>query len=168
MKKRLAIMIAAAARNGVIGQGDRLPWHIPSELQYFRHRTSGHALICGHRTWQHLPRSLTTQNRKIIVLSRRYFDTPDGTYIASTPQQALDLACDHRPQFPPLVIGGATVYTLMLSHCHQAEISIIDKDYCGDVMLPQMNGWIEVGQGEVFDGDPKWRVRILRPMLDSL
>ena len=51
-------MIAAVSRNGVIGDGVRMPWHLPEDLAHFKHTTMGHTLLMGRRTFDSIGRAL--------------------------------------------------------------------------------------------------------------
>ncbi len=59
-------LIAAVARNGVIGAGNALPWRLPADLQRFRALTTGHAVIMGRKTWESLGRAAarTAEHRR--------------------------------------------------------------------------------------------------------
>jgi hypothetical protein len=58
MNQTQLILIAALARNGIIGKDNRLPWHLPADLKHFKALTSGHAVIMGRKTWESLPPEL--------------------------------------------------------------------------------------------------------------
>jgi diadenosine tetraphosphatase ApaH/serine/threonine PP2A family protein phosphatase len=51
-------LIAALARNRVIGRDDRLPWHLPADLRFFKQTTMGKPLVMGRRTWESIGRPL--------------------------------------------------------------------------------------------------------------
>jgi dihydrofolate reductase len=61
-------LIAALARNRVIGRDNRLPWHLPADLRFFKQVTMGKPLLMGRRTWESIGRPLP--GRRMIVLSR--------------------------------------------------------------------------------------------------
>ena len=61
-------IIAAVARNGVIGIDNRLPWKLPEDLRHFKATTLGHPVIMGRKTWESLGRPLP--GRMNIVVSR--------------------------------------------------------------------------------------------------
>ena len=64
-------LIAAVARDRVIGIENRLPWHLPEDLQHFRRVTRGHPVIMGRRTWESLPDAFRPlPGRLNIVISR--------------------------------------------------------------------------------------------------
>ena len=153
------ILIAARARNGVIGRNHRLPWRIPGELKHFQQRTAGHALICGRTTWASLPKALTDHDRYMVVLTRQQLLLPDRTEAAATPEDAVRLAQLLCPEKPPLVIGGAQVYAAMIDLCASIEISHIDADPEGDAVMPPLVGWEIHDAGPWQDGPPRWQLQ---------
>ena len=48
-------LVAAMARNRVIGDGRGLLWHLKSDLIHFRKLTMGKPLIMGRKTWDSVP-----------------------------------------------------------------------------------------------------------------
>ncbi len=71
-------LVAALARNGVIGAGGRMPWHLPEDLKRFKQLTLGHPVIMGRRTWESLGKPLP--GRHNIVISRRPgFEAPGAS-----------------------------------------------------------------------------------------
>ena len=83
------VVIAAVARNGVIGAGGGLPWHIPEDLARFKNLTTGHALVMGRATFESIGRPL--RERTNIVLSRQEGWAEDGVTVASSLGEALAL-----------------------------------------------------------------------------
>ena len=63
--------IAAMSLNRVIGKENKLPWHIPDELKWFKKMTTGNVIIMGRKTWESIGKPLP--NRETIVLSTRHF-----------------------------------------------------------------------------------------------
>ena len=77
MPKPVLTLIAAIARNGVIGIDNRLPWRLPADLQHFKSLTLGHTVIMGRKTWESLPEKIRPlPGRRNIVVTR------DGGYCA--------------------------------------------------------------------------------------
>jgi len=58
MNRPAITLVVARARNGVIGRGGKLPWHIPADLKRFKALTMGTAMIMGRRTFESLPGQL--------------------------------------------------------------------------------------------------------------
>ncbi len=68
-------MIAARARNGVIGHQNRMPWHLPEDLKHLRQQTMGHVVLLGRKTWESIGRPLP--GRRMVVISRQSLTLPE-------------------------------------------------------------------------------------------
>lgn len=125
------MLIAAVARNGIIGAGNALPWRLPEDMRRFRTLTTGHAVIMGRRTWDSLPRALP--GRQNIVLSSRAGYAPEGADVV--PTWAAALACVRMPA-PVYCIGGGAIYALALPAADAMELTEIDAEIPGDTYFP--------------------------------
>jgi dihydrofolate reductase len=144
------VLIAAVARNGVIGAANALPWRLPDDMRRFRALTTGHAVIMGRRTWESLPRALP--DRQNIVLSGRTGLVATGADVVSS--FAAALACVRLPP-PVYCIGGGEIYTLALPHADALFLTEIDADIAGDTHFPAFDRaqWQETARSERFDTD---------------
>lgn len=97
-------IIVAVAENGVIGNQNRLLWHIAEDLRRFRHITTGHPVVMGRKTWESLGRPLP--GRENVVVTRQELSL-DGARTVHSLAEAYSL-------FPPeeevFIIGGAQIY----------------------------------------------------------
>lgn len=125
------VIIAAVARNGVIGSNGALPWHLPEDLRHFKALTLGHPILMGRRTWESLPRPLP--GRRNIVVSRDAQWQPVGAERAGSLQQALTWTAAAPKVF---VIGGAQLYAAALPLADALELTEIDADFDGDTRFP--------------------------------
>lgn len=124
-------LVAAVARNGVIGARGQLPWRLPEDLRHFRKITLGHPVIMGRRTWQSLGKPLP--GRENIVISRSPgFEAP-GASVASSVASAIALCAGEAVAF---VIGGAEIYAAALPLADGLVLTEIDRDYQGDTRFP--------------------------------
>lgn len=144
MRPALAL-IAAVARNGVIGRAGALPWHLPEDLRRFRALTMGHAVIMGRRTWESLGRALP--GRQNIVVSRRGGFTVDGALVVPSLDAALSAVTMPEPAF---CIGGGELYCEALRAASIAYVTEIDRDFEGDTTFPPLPAadWEEVAREE--------------------
>ena len=135
-------LIYARARNGVIGKGGVLPWHLPEDLAHFKKITLGCPVIMGRKTWDSLPpRFRPLPGRDNIVITRQADWHAHGALRASSLQQALALCAD-KPQV--WVIGGADIFAQALPLAQVSEITELDRDFEGDVFAPELPaGWLE-------------------------
>jgi dihydrofolate reductase len=138
-------LIAALARNGVIGIANRLPWHLPEDLQHFKVLTMGQAVIMGRKTWESLPPKFRPlPGRHNIVVTR------DAAYVAAgaTVVHSLEEAVAAAGDTAAFVIGGAELYRQALSLCDRLELTEIDADFAGDAHFPPFDrtNWREVSR----------------------
>jgi dihydrofolate reductase len=139
MRRQIAI-IAAVARNGVIGANGRVPWKLPEDLKRFKTLTSGHTVIMGSRTWDSIGAALP--NRQNIVVSRSIGATFAGAEQASSLAEAYVLV---RLPEPVFVIGGGHFYREALQIASRVYLTEIHKEFAGDVSFPALcpGLWIE-------------------------
>jgi dihydrofolate reductase len=136
-------LIAAVAANGVIGDGNRLPWRLPEDLRHFRALTIGHAVIMGRKTWQSLPGPLP--GRQNIVVTRDPHFAAAGAEIASTLDAALALV---RMPPPAFCIGGGEIYRAALARATTLYLTEIDRAFAGDATFPPFDraDWTETSR----------------------
>ncbi|MDY0331148.1 MAG: dihydrofolate reductase [Thiomonas sp.] len=125
------VLIAAVARNGVIGKEGGMPWHLPADLQHFKRLTLGHPMLMGRRTWESLGRPLP--GRRHIVISRQPGWQAPGAEQADSLQAALQRVAGDALAF---VIGGAQLYAQALPLADRLELTEIDQDFEGDTRFP--------------------------------
>ncbi len=124
-------LIAAVARNGIIGVNNHLPWRLPEDMRHFRALTTGHAVIMGRRTWEAIGKPLP--DRQNLVVSRgRGLVTPEVEFTPSL-EAALSRVC--RPE-PVFVIGGEALYRAALPHAELLYLTEIERDFDGDARFP--------------------------------
>lgn len=154
------VMVAARARNGVIGDGPRIPWRIPGEQAGFKALTMGHTLLMGRTTFESIGRPLP--GRDTIVLTRDPGWTRDGVLVAADLETALVLAEATRGDL--MVAGGAQVYAAAMPRASEQVITEIDADYEGDVFYPDFDesAWEETRRDSHRDEPVPWEVRWLR------
>jgi dihydrofolate reductase len=127
-------LIAAVARQRVIGRGNSLPWHLPEDLRHFRAVTTGHPVIMGRRTWESLPaRFRPLPGRRNIVVTRQPAWRAEGAEVVASPDAALALLGSVPQAF---VIGGAELYAAMLPLADELLLTEIDRDFDGDAFFP--------------------------------
>lgn len=124
-------MVAAVARNGVIGRDEDVPWHLPDDLRRFRAMTMGHTLVMGRRTFEAIGRPLP--DRHSVVLTRDPLWTYEGVTVVGSIEDALN-----RPG-PIFVIGGGEIYRLAMPHATRIELTEVDLSPEGDTTFPELD-----------------------------
>lgn len=141
---RLALVVAAA-ENGVIGAGGKLPWRLPADLRRFRRLTFGKPVLMGRRTFESLPGVLA--GRTHLVLTRGGGTAlPEGVIAVADWGAALARAAMLGEWL--YVIGGAAVFEAALPQAERLYLTRVHDQTAGDVHFPAWNeaAWRLVGR----------------------
>lgn len=137
------VLIAAVARNGIIGRNNALPWHLKADLVRFRSVTMGHPVLMGRKTWESLGRPLP--GRRNLVITR----TPGYSAVGAETYPDVDSALNALADLPQVfVIGGAEIYRQMLPRARTLMLTEVAADVAGDVHFPAFDrqGFVEVSR----------------------
>ncbi|MEE8388960.1 MAG: dihydrofolate reductase [Acidiferrobacterales bacterium] len=144
-------IIAAIAKNGVIGNNNTLPWHLPVDLKYFRNTTMGHAIVMGRRNYEDIGKALP--GRRNIVLTRDENYSAENCEIAHSINDVLGMIDNKDETF---IIGGAEIYLSFLPYAEKLYITHIDVEVDGDVVFPKYkSGEWELESEETHAADSK-------------
>ncbi|OOF21334.1 MULTISPECIES: type 3 dihydrofolate reductase [Salinivibrio] len=133
-------LIAAMAKDRVIGKDNQMPWHLPADLAWFKRTTLGHPVVMGRKTFESIGRPLP--KRTNIVISRDPDYQPDGVTVVASPEQALAAVGDVAEV---MVIGGGTIYDAFLPRADRLYLTFIDTHVEGDTRFPDWGeGWTQV------------------------
>lgn len=131
-------MIAAMARNRVIGVDNKLPWYLPEDLKFFKAMTQGKPLVMGRKTFQSIGRALP--GRLNIVITRDAGFAPAGVRVCHDLESALRLA-DQQALIDGaeevMVMGGAEIYAQALAHATRLYLTEVDLEVEGNVRFPE-------------------------------
>ena len=122
-------IIVAVARNGVIGGGNTLLWHISEDLKRFKALTTGHPVVMGRKTFESLGRPLP--NRTNVVVTRQHIEIP-GCTVAGSLEEALALFPAQEEVF---VTGGGQIYAQALPLADRIYLTTVMRDYEGDTRV---------------------------------
>jgi dihydrofolate reductase len=129
----LISLLVAMGRNHVIGLDNRMPWHLPNDLKYFKERTVNHTIIMGRKTFESIGRVLP--KRKHVVLTRGTPELPEEVKIIHD----LDIVKnwnENNPDEEYFIIGGGNVYEQAIPIADRLYITWIDEDFEGDTFFP--------------------------------
>ncbi|WP_061313472.1 dihydrofolate reductase [Clostridium botulinum] len=130
-------IIVAIAKNNVIGNDNKLIWHISEDLKRFKEITSAKTIVMGRKTFESLPGVLP--NRKHIILTR------DKNFKVNS--ECVEIIYDFdellskykNSDTEVFIIGGGEIYKQLLPHTHKLYLTKINKDFDGDTYFPQIN-----------------------------
>jgi dihydrofolate reductase len=134
-------LIAAVAKNRVIGRNNDLPWKLPDDMKYFMQTTSGHTVIMGRKNFDSLPEKFKPlKDRRNIVITRnpKLVENYNVDKVASM-ENALQLAAEEDGEKEVFVIGGAQIYSLALPVADRLYITEIDAIIEGDTYFPEFD-----------------------------
>lgn len=126
--------VVAVAANGVIGQGNQLPWHLPDDLRRFKALTLGKPMIMGRKTYDSIGRPLP--GRLNIVVSRQAGLTIEGCVVVDSLSRAM-AAAGNAPEVA--LIGGAELFVLALPAVQVIHLTRVDANVPGDVLFPALD-----------------------------
>jgi dihydrofolate reductase len=130
-------IIVAFSKNGVIGQNNQLPWHIPEDLAFFKNKTKNSILIMGRNTFESLPKRPLSHRYHIILSSQpcpETYKNNDSIIFVTYPELLVFLKTHQTEDM--YVIGGNQVYELLLPLCSKLYITQIQETVVGNVFFP--------------------------------
>lgn len=130
-------LVVAAAENGVIGHGNRLPWHLPADLRRFKAITMGKPMLMGRKTFESIGKALP--GRRSLVLTRDASFSAPGVERVANLEEALALVRDADEL---AVIGGAEVFRLCLPRAARIYFTRVHASVAGDTRFPGID-WSE-------------------------
>jgi dihydrofolate reductase len=138
-------LIFARAANGVIGNHNALPWHLPEDMAHFKRTTLGCPVIMGRKTWDSLPPKFRPlPGRLNVVVTRQPDWQAEGALCAHSLSEAVALCPAESDAW---VIGGAEMYAQAVPLASTAVVTEIDAAYEGDAYAPQFGlEWTETAR----------------------
>ena len=155
-------MVMAMDINRLVGKDGGLPWHISSDLQYFKRVTMGKPVIMGRRTYDSMGKPLP--GRPNIVITRNKDWSVEGVQRASSLEEAFELAAGHTEE-EIMVIGGASICAEAMQHTDRLYLTVIDHEFDGDTWLEsyQPDQWQQVSSeahDETADGGYRYTYNV--------
>ena len=129
-------IIVAVSQNGVIGKDNKLPWHLPADLKYFKRLTMGHHIVMGRSTFDSIGKALPGRTNVIITRQRDF--KAEGCVVVHELKQAFELARSNNEN-ECFVIGGGDIIRQSLVWADKIYMTRILHDFDGDTFFPQLN-----------------------------
>ena len=124
--------IVAMTPERVIGKDEKLPWHLPEDLKFFKKQTIGHPVVMGRKTFESIVKPLP--NRQNFVLTHDPAWHHDGVEAIHHPKELNEYPLIDQQVF---VIGGAEIYKFFMPILHDIIITHIPKSHEGDTFFPE-------------------------------
>ena len=135
-------VIAAMAKNRVIGQDNKMPWHLPEDLKFFKQTTMDTAIVMGRKTFESFGLKPLPGRLNIVVSSQPLFSTYDNVFVCSNLDTAVEtakrFACEkNRDEI--FVIGGGQIYQQAIEFADEMLLTVIDREFPGDAYFPEFD-----------------------------
>ena len=141
-------IIVAVSSNGVIGDSNKLLWNLPADLKHFKNITTGHPIVMGRKTYESIGRPLPGR-RNIIITTNTDFEAKDCEVVNSI-QEALILTNNDC-----FIIGGGEIYKQVLHLTEQIYLTLVDKEFTGDTVFPDIPKSFYISSKNDFLADEK-------------
>ena len=141
--------IAAMSENRVIGDGNKIPWHLPEDFKWFKKTTTGHVIVMGRKTFESIGKPLP--NRETIVLSKSGFSYPGVRTVGDLSE--VNPANESREVF---ICGGAQIYEQALPKCSDLFLTRVKRVIDGDAFFPPFEDSFQ--QVAVITDTPEFRI----------
>ncbi len=126
-------LLAALSKNGVIGNKEKMPWHIPRELKHFRKLTLGNAIFMGRKTFEAIGKTLD-ERLNIVISNTRKFEGENLITVKNI-EEGISVAENLKYQ-NLFVIGGESVFKQTIDSADELILSFIKGNYVGDKFFP--------------------------------
>jgi dihydrofolate reductase len=126
-------LVVAAANNNVIGKDNRLLWHLPNDMKFFKNVTWGMPVVMGRKTFESLGKPLP--GRKNIILSRKPGLQLPGTIIVKNMEDAIFLVNEMDVK-EMMVIGGGEIFNMVFDKAKRIYLTRVDAEPEGDTWFP--------------------------------
>lgn len=131
--------IAAMARNRVIGNAGKIPWHLPEDFKWVKQSTLGQSIVMGRKTFESMGRPLP--RRENIVITRSRDEIPGCIVLPS-----LDALDDYKTEGEIWIFGGAEIYRQALPRVHELFLTVVDLEPAGDTFFPEFEDAFELAE----------------------
>ncbi len=128
-------IIAAVAQNNVIGRDNQLIWHLPEDLKRFKKLTTGHTIIMGRKTFESLGRILPNRKHVILCNDMEMNIENENVEVLEDISMLKPYISSEEENF---VIGGATIYKLLMPYASKLYLTKIQQTFEGDVFFPEV------------------------------
>tara|TARA_B100002019_G_C21151028_1_gene538272 strand:- start:413 stop:886 length:474 start_codon:yes stop_codon:yes gene_type:complete len=122
-------MIVAHDLNNLIGNQNKLPWHLPEDLQHFKNETLNKNIVMGRKTFESIGRPLPKRNNIILTRDKNY--CPENTTVFNSVSEILKSYDNF------IVIGGVEIYKQFLPHTNELIVTEIQNTFDGDAYFPE-------------------------------
>lgn len=132
-------LIVASDKNGVIGNNNTIPWHIPEDLKHFRQLTLNNIVVMGRKTFESLPNGPLKDRINIIITQNpnQHKNAESSSVFFSNMETVFDVIKYNNANKKVFIIGGSEIYKLFFNHCstiHHTQV-LIESHNCSNCVI---------------------------------
>lgn len=132
-------IIVAISENNAIGKDNKLLWHMPADMKFFKEKTTEHCVITGRKNYESIPEKFRPlPNRTNIVVTRNKNHQAPGAIVVGSVEEAIEKA-KQTSDTEIFIIGGAEIYKQSLHLCDKLYITNIHHSFEADTFFPEWN-----------------------------
>lgn len=131
-------LIVNVDKNWAIGYKNKLLVHIPDDMKFFRQTTMGKVVVMGRKTLESFPNQMPLEKRINIVLTKDKNYTKKGAIVVHSKEELLEKLKEYKEE-DIFIIGGESIYRMMLPYCKVAHVTKVDYGYQADTYFPNLD-----------------------------
>lgn len=132
-------IIVAVAQNNVIGKDNRLIWHLPADMKFFKEKTTGHCVVMGRKSYEALPENFRPlPNRTNIIITRQNKYSEQGAVVLNSLEAAINFARE-KGESECFIIGGGEIFREAIPLTNKIYLTKIFKKFEGDTFFPDLD-----------------------------
>lgn len=143
-------IICAMSENRAIGKDNKLLWHIPEDLKFFREKTLNHPIIMGRKTFESIGKALPKRTNIVITRDAEY--QADGVSVVGSLEEALSFAKKEETE-EIFIIGGGQIYKEAMEYADTLYLTIIKGNFDADTFFPEYSGFREMSRESHNNGE---------------
>jgi len=128
--------IVAVSLNNVIGKENSLPWHMPTDMAYFKNKTWGHHIVTGRRNYEAEGKALPARVN-IVITRNPGFHISDAIVVHQL-DEAIEIA-NRSEEDELFIVGGAEIYKLAMQVTERIYLTRIHAQFEGDTFYPELD-----------------------------
>ena len=138
-------IIAAIGKNRELGRDNKLLWSLKGDLKFFKEKTTNHTIIMGRKTFESLGRVLPNRKHIILCNDMNLIINDENVLVLDDISELDNYINSNDENF---VIGGGTIYKLLMPYVSKLYVTHIDEDFEGDVYFPEidLNIWKKISE----------------------
>jgi len=146
-------LVVAASENNAIGKDNKLLWHLPKDMRFFKNTTWAMPVLMGRKTFESMGNKLLP-GRMNIIITNQYGLIIDGAHVVNSLAAGIELATKSNYK-ELMVIGGGQIYDLALPLANKIWFTRVHTNIEGDTYFPALDKTWNLSSVESHQADEK-------------